>query len=116
MRKLVVLAVFGVFLAASATLFAQGKDSWTGWVTDTHCGARGDNAKHADCAKKCVETMGAKYALYSPAEKKVYVIDQQEKAAPFAGKHVKVTGTVEGDTIKLASIEAVAEPKGKGSK
>lgn len=97
--------------------FASGKEgSWTGWITDTHCGAKGGNAKHADCAKKCVEGQGGKYALYNPESKKVFVLDPQDQAAGHAGHHVKVTGTVEGETIKVKSIEMTGEQKGQDKK
>ena len=104
-------------LVAGFSLAADNHEgSWTGWITDTHCGAKGDNAKHGDCAKKCVEGQSAKYALYNPADKKVYVLDPQDKATGHAGHHVKVTGTVEGDTIKVKSIEMTGEQKGAEKK
>lgn len=109
----VVVLVSGFSLAADK----NAKDgSWTGWITDTHCGAKGDNAKHADCAKRCVEMQGAKFALYTPTDKKVYVLEPQDEAADHAGQHVKVTGTVEGDTIKVKSIEMTGEQKGQEKK
>lgn len=112
-KRLLVCAVAVLLVAGLSLAASQAKeDSWTGWVTDTHCGAKGQSAKHADCAKKCVEGMGAKYALYTPADKKVYVLDPQDKAAAHAGDHVTVKGTVEGDTIKITSIEVAPEPKG----
>ena len=117
MGKRLFVSLFVLILAAAALTLAADKPakegSWVGWVTDTHCGAKGDNAKHADCAKKCVETQGAKYALYTPSDKKVYVLDPQDKAAGHAGHHVKVTGTVEGDTIKVQSIEMTGEQEGQ---
>ena len=45
------------------------------------------------------------------ADKKVYVIDNQEKVADHAGHHVTVKGSVEGDTLKLSSIDMVAATK-----
>ena len=39
------------------------------------------------------------------ADKKVYAIDAQDKVAAHAGHHVTVKGSVEGDNLKLASIE-----------
>jgi len=113
MGKRLLVSVMVLLFAASLTLAGdkEKKDgSWVGWVTDTHCGAKGANAKHADCAKKCVDG-GAKYALYTPADKKVYVLEPQDQAAGHAGHHVKVTGTVEGETIKVKSIEMTAEAK-----
>ncbi len=78
--------------------------AWHGWVTDTSCGAKGTNADHAACAKKCVDEKGAKYALYDTKDKKLYVLDPQADAAPHAGHHVTVKGTLEGDTIHVTSI------------
>jgi Protein of unknown function (DUF5818) len=39
------------------------------------------------------------------ADKKVYKVDDQDKLAAHAGHHVTVKGTVEGDTLKLNSID-----------
>ncbi len=50
--------------------------------------------------------MGSKYVLADTAAKKVYNLSDQEKPKQFAGEKVKVTGTLEGDTIKVTSIEA----------
>jgi hypothetical protein len=119
MGKRLLISLVALLFVAGLTLAADKhakEGSWTGWITDTHCGAKGDNAKHADCAKKCVEGHNAKYALYNPADKKVYVLDPQDKAAGHAGHHVKVTGTVEGDTIKVKSIEMTGEQKGQEKK
>ena len=112
-KRLLVVAVALALVTVISTAAQKGKEgAWHGWITDTQCGAKGDNAKHADCAKKCVTAHGAKYALYNTEDKKVYVLDPQDKVADHAGHHVKVTGTVEGDTIKVKSIEMLGEQKG----
>ena len=51
---------------------------------------------------------GAKYVFVNDADKKVYAIENQEKVADHAGHHVTVKGAVEGDTLKLSSIEMAA--------
>ncbi len=89
--------------AAALTFAADG--SWTGYISDSMCGAKGANEKHADCAAKCVKEQGAKYVFVNDADQKVYVIDAQDKVAAHAGHHVIVKGTVEGDNLKLTSIE-----------
>ena len=38
-------------------------------------------------------------------DKKVYAVDAQDKVAPHAGHHVVVKGALDGNTLKLASIE-----------
>jgi hypothetical protein len=108
MIKRFLMGVAVVLLAAGIGM-AQDKPmaktmTWHGWVTDTECGAKGANAKHADCATKCVKEKGAKYALYNTTDKKVYVLDNQDEAAAHAGHHVTVKGTLDGDTIHVSSI------------
>ena len=89
--------------AAALTMAADG--SWTGWISDSQCGAKGANAKAGECTTKCVKEHGAKYVFVNDADKKVYVVDAQDKVAEHAGHHVTVKGTVEGDTLKLTSID-----------
>ncbi len=105
-------------MAIAATLFAAtlamaADNSWTGWISDSQCGVKGanDKAGTAECTTKCVKEHGAKYVFVNDADKKVYVVDAQDKVAPHAGHHVTVTGTVEGDTLKLTSIDMAAAPK-----
>jgi len=57
------------------------------------------------CTKKCVE-LGAHYVLYDHKKDVVYKIDNPEKAEPFAGKQVRISGTVKKDKIKIDTIEA----------
>jgi len=51
-----------------------------------------------------VKEKGAKYVFVNDADKKVYVVDAQDKVAEHAGHHVTVKGSVDGDNLKLASI------------
>jgi hypothetical protein len=114
-KRLVVTVLVLVFMAGLSVAADKGKDgSWTGWVTCTHCGAKGENPKHAGCATKCVNEMGAKWALYTPSDKKVYtLVGADDKVSAQAGKHVKVSGSVEGANITVASIEPAGEQKGQ---
>jgi hypothetical protein len=89
-------------LAAAFAFAADG--TWTGYISDSQCGVKGASEKHADCAAKCVKEHGAKYVFVNDADKKVYAIDAQDKVAAHAGHHVTVTGSVDGDTLKLASV------------
>lgn len=89
--------------AAALTLGADG--SWTGYISDSLCGAKGANEKHADCATKCVKEKGAKYVFVNDADQRVYNIDAQDKVAAHAGHHVTVKGSVDGDNLKLSSLE-----------
>jgi hypothetical protein len=94
----------------AATLFAgtlalAADSSMTGWISDSQCGVKGANEKAGECTTKCVKEHGAKYVFVNDADKKVYVVDAQDKVAAHAGHHVTVKGTVDGDTLKLASID-----------
>ncbi len=110
-KRLVVCAVALLLVAGISLAGGKGKEkTFTGWITDTHCGAKGASGDHAACLQKCVNG-GSKYALYTPADKKVYVLDPQDKVAEHAAHHVKVTGTIEGDTLKVSSIEMAPENK-----
>src|SRR5579863_3849641 len=75
-KKSILLLVLALSLSSWA-LAAPAK-SWTGTVSDEHCGvkhaAAGDAA--AACVKKCA-TGGAKYVLVSKG--KVYNVDNQDK-------------------------------------
>jgi len=62
------------------------------------------------CTKKCVE-LGAHYVLYDHQKDVVYKIDNQEKAEPFAGKQVRISGTVQKNKVKIDTIEAAGTPK-----
>lgn len=116
-KRILLCAIAVLFVAAFGVTAESGKDgTWVGWVTDTHCGApKGDPAKHsAGCVNKCVKDNGAEYALFTPADKKVYVIANADKVAEHAGHHVKVSGTLDGEKITIKSVEMTGEQKGTG--
>ena len=95
-------AGLGLTLCAAALTFGADS-SWTGYISDSNCGAKGANEKHAQCAAKCADK-GAKYVFVNDADHKVYAIDAQDKVAAHAGHHVTVTGSVDGDSMKVASV------------
>jgi len=93
-----------------------GQQVFTGEITDTFCAK---NKSHEEmmnemksmgrdkqtCAQKCAQ-IGGRYVFYDPAKKAVYTLDDQGKAAAFAGLDVRVLGTVENNQLKIASIES----------
>jgi len=98
-RALIVLVLIALFVPALAAA-----DSWTGWVTDDHCAAKGANADHVGCAKKCLGR-GGKLVFFNSADQKLYNLDNQKLAEEHLGHQVIVKGTVDGDSIKVESIE-----------
>ncbi|HEX3129902.1 MAG TPA: DUF5818 domain-containing protein [Thermoanaerobaculia bacterium] len=103
-KVLVVLALTALFLPTLAAA-----DSWTGWITDDHCGAKGAKAEHASCAKKCLD-QGGKLVFFNSADQKLYNLDNQKLAEEHLGHEVVVTGTVDGNDIK---VESIAMPAAK---
>ncbi len=85
----------------SAVVYAADKGSWTGYISDAHCGAKGNSDDHAACAKKCVKEG---YAPVFVVGDKVYTISDPKKVAKFVGQKVKITGTLTGDAIEVDKI------------
>jgi hypothetical protein len=106
MNKRLILSV--AVLACAGWAVAAGQEgSWTGVITDTHCGYKASHT--AACVNVCVTDKGAKYALANAENGKLYILQPQEKAASLANENVKVTGTLEGDTIQVKTIEKAAK-------
>lgn len=101
-KAFVVLALAALLVPALASA-----DSWTGWITDDHCGAKGASAEHASCAKKCLD-QGGKLVFFNSADQKLYNLDNQKLAEEHLGHEVVVTGTADGTSIK---VESIAMPK-----
>jgi hypothetical protein len=99
--------VLALLLAVGFVLAAGEPGTWTGVITDDHCGYKASHT--AACVNKCVSDHGAKYALVNLADKKVYVLEPQDKAAPLANENVKVTGTLNGNTIQIKTIDKVGK-------
>jgi hypothetical protein len=57
-----------------------------------------------DCTLECVKG-GSKFILIDSSGK-IYQLSDQKKPVAFAGAKVKVTGTLNGDTITVTSIAA----------
>jgi hypothetical protein len=108
MRKALTRALVVVLAIGLASFAFAEAGSFSGWVTDSHCGAKGANASHASCATKCVKEHGAKWALYDPAAKETYILSGKEDPSRFAGQEVTVKGTLDKETktIEATSIEA----------
>lgn len=94
---------------------AWAADSWTGTVSDSHCGAKHATASEAaaTCVAKCVQGE-AKYVLVS--EGKVYSVEPQDQFGDFAGKSVKVTGTMKDDAIQVESVEEASSDADDGGR
>ena len=103
----------------------EGSQVFTGEITDTFCAK---NRSHEEmmnemksmgrdkqtCTQKCAQ-IGGRYVLYDSAKKVVYSLDDQSKAAAFAGLDVRIVGTLENNQLKIASIEGGSSAAASGS-
>ena len=94
--SVLVLMTVVLAVAAIAVKAADSSMSWTGWISDSSCGAKGANAGHKACAIDCVKNKGQSWVFVDDASKKVLTIDNQSIVNPDAdlGSEVTVTGTV----------------------
>ena len=110
MRKVAnVLAVLGLLMALVTVVKAQEKTmTWTGWISDSNCGAKGASAAHKACGEKCVKEKGASYVFVDSKTKTVHKIHNQDAVtADNFGMEVKVTGHAMDDgSIHIDSIAA----------
>jgi hypothetical protein len=93
-----------VTLALGPTLGAQ--QTWTGQISDSHCGAKHSMAGMGDraCTEMCIKNTGQYVFVIGT---KVYKIaDQNNKdLATHAGHTVVLTGTMKTDTVTVSKIE-----------
>lgn len=66
------------------------------WMTKR--GIQGANNEES-CTRHCVKDMGGSYVLV--VKKEVYKLDDQVKAEQFAGKKVKINGSLDAETHTL---------------
>jgi hypothetical protein len=100
--KKFVLAMFAAASLCSVSAFA---DSLTGYISDAHCGAKHD--KVSDANSKCIAgcLKAGDPVLVSQGKVLKFDADSAAKAKAFGGQEVKIDGTVEGDTVKITSID-----------
>jgi hypothetical protein len=90
-----------LFISISLTALAFDKGTWTGYISDSHCGAKGNNDGHAACAKKCVKEG---YAPVFVVGDKVYTINDPKKVSKYIGDKVTISGTITGDAIDIEKV------------
>src|SRR3990172_5191355 len=98
-------------LSAAALSAAQGKQTFTGKITDDECPRSNHEAMQmgpndAEGSVACVEAHGTQYVLYDGEH--AYGLSDQKTPKQFAGQQVAVTGTLDTktSTIQVDSIAA----------
>ena len=112
------LSAFALFamLLATLSLAVQAKEgktmTWTGWISDSKCAAKGASAAHKACAIKCVKEDGASWVFVNGKSKAVLNIHNQDAVNTDTdlGQEVKVTGHLMDDgSLHIDKIEGASQ-------
>ena len=102
--------IFSLLLVAALSA-AQGKQTFTGTITDSMCANAGHSQMRmgptdAACTLACISAHGATYVLYDG--KDVYTLSDQQTQEKLAAQKVRVIGTLDAKTktIQVDSITA----------
>jgi uncharacterized protein DUF5818 len=101
-------------LALTSLPSAQAKpETFVGTITDNMCPMANHSQMQmgptdAECVKACVAAHGAAYVLYDG--KKTYELSDQKTPEKFAAQRVRVTGTLDAKTNKIA-VQSIAAAK-----
>jgi hypothetical protein len=124
MKKIAIGTIASMMLLGAGFTLAKDQ-TFAGEIMDSQCAKNGSHAmmlakegmagKENDpmaktmCTNNCVK-MGGKYVLFDAAKKTTYELDDQQKPVDFAGKTVKVKGTLDKatKTIHVTSIQAAS--------
>jgi hypothetical protein len=103
MKKILTIAAMVAMFCFTASA-AEKKGAWNGWVGDAKCGA----GVKADCVKKCLDA-GEKMVFVTDKDKKVISVANPDALKDHAGHHVRVEGTIDNDTLTVASVKMLED-------
>jgi len=113
-RAVSAVSHFFLFLVALSSLasVAMGRQnyttksgSWSGIIVSSSCNADEAFNESPECMK---DVPGAKLSLYDDTNRVMYDLEPQEKVHARLGETVTVRGTLDEDTIRIASIELMS--------
>jgi len=76
--------------------------TWSGVIMNNNCTADEAFAEAPKCTEKDVP--GAKLVLYDDTTRQMYLLDPQDAAVGHLGDSMTLTGTLEGNTVHVASL------------
>ena len=115
--KLFFVCLVALFSMTSLTVAGQGNSgipaansatmsgAWSGTLVSSSCNADEAFNESPECTRK---VPGAKLTLYDDTNRVMYGLEPQESVAARLGDSVTVRGTLEGDTIRIASVEPMS--------
>ena len=95
MKKLAVVFAFASISAVAA--------DWTGYIVDKSCSDKKAMWENEKCAAACIKKGSP--AVFVTEDGKVYQVSDQDKVVAHAGHKVTLSGTMEGDTIKVDNVK-----------
>jgi len=84
---------------------AANSGAWSGTLVSSSCNADEAFNESSECMKS---VPGAKLALYDDTNRVMYGLEPQESVTAHLGDSVTVRGTLDGDTIQVASVELMS--------
>lgn len=97
--KKYILSLLMVFFAILS--YATEKGTWTGYISDDHCGVKSANEGHAECAKKCIKDGKATVIVVGD---KMYKISDPKKVEEYIGQKVTIKGDLTDDVITVKKV------------
>ena len=98
-----ILSLLSFALAAQNTASKSG--AWSGFLVTSACNADEAFNESPECFKN---VPGAKIALYDDTNRVMYSLEPQDQVTAHLGDTVTVRGTLDEDTIKVASTEPMS--------
>jgi hypothetical protein len=102
---ILLVTLSSVAVLAAAQTDKPNSRSWSGTVVYSSCNADEAFNESPECFRLAP---GAKLALYDDTNRVMYSLEPQEKIAGHLGDPVTVRGTLDEDTIRVASIELLS--------
>ena len=81
--------------------------SWSGVIINSGCTADEAFAEAAKCTEKGAP--GTKLTLYDDTTRQMFILEPQDQAVGHLGDSVTVSGTVEGNTLHVASFKMLTD-------
>ena len=98
-----ILFFFTFGLALNGQSENPNHGSWSGVIINSNCTTEEAFAEAPKCTEK--DVLGAKLALYDDTTRQIFILEPQDQAIGHLGDSMTLTGTLEGDTVRVASLK-----------
>jgi AhpC/TSA family len=98
-----ILFFFAFGLALNGQSGNPNHGSWSGVIINSNCTPEEAFAEAPKCTEK--DAPGAKLALYDDTTRQIFILEPQDQGIGHLGDSMTVTGTLEGNTVHVASLK-----------